>query len=191
MPIIASSVWLESISVFLHRALSVRDGHVEALEREYSEEEWDDFGEVDTDRATNVMISYQEIVTRAAISELNAIVEYELKWRAKAILQKSEKKVPKRLSRGVARTIIESELGIDISSLSGFTEVDEIRKISNAYKHDAGYSGEYEPRYHGFIEIRYPLDPELVKGYLQGAREFILGLPGRGPYLGEDVRFKD
>jgi len=179
--------------MFLERAFKVNDEYIHVLDKEYTQEEWDDFGEAEHDRAFDALLAYQEIVTRAALWELNALVEYELKWAAKSIRRKQQGtslEVEKKLTRESACKIIESEFGIELEHLPGFNEVDEIRKISNAYKHDDGYSGKYEPFFIGSIEKKYELDPDAAKRYLSAVSEFLRALPGSRLNLGEDTRAK-
>lgn len=68
--------------------------------------------------------------------------------------------------------------------------VDEIRRISNAYKHDDGYSGKYEPFFIGSIQMKYELDSDIAKKYLSAVSEFLRALPGERLNLGEDTRVK-
>ena len=159
MPIRKYPHRLEGIRIFLTRTLSVDDEYVRVFYKEYTEEDWDEHGEVEYDRATDVLLDYQEIVTRAALGELNALVEYELKWIAESV-QRRRKEEPRQLSRGGARRIIEDEYGINLKDLPGFSEVDQVREIVNAYKHDDGYSGEYDSIGIGYMEKRYQLDPD-------------------------------
>ena len=179
--------------MFLERASKVDDEYNEIIDKDYTQEEWDDFEEGEHDDALDALLFYQEIVTRAVVWELNALVEYELKWIAKSIHRKqhgksleAEKKI--RIER--ACKIIESEYRIKLEDFSGFNEVDEIRKISNAFKHDDGYSGNYEPFFIGSIEKKYELDPELAQKYLSAVNKFLRALPGKRLLLGEDVRTK-
>jgi hypothetical protein len=66
----------------VNRSLSVADKYTQAVEREYSEE-WNEDEEIDFEEATDVLPSYQDIVCRAALGELNSIAEYELKLAAR------------------------------------------------------------------------------------------------------------
>jgi hypothetical protein len=193
MPIINYPIRLNAVSMFLERAFKVKDEYIYLLNKEYTPEEWNDFGEAEHDRAFDVLLDYHEIVTRAVLWELNALVENELKWAAKSICRKQQGMVlgaKKNLTRQKAIKVIESEFGIRVEDLPGFNEVDEIRKISNAYKHDDGYSGEYEPFFIGFITKKYELDPDIANRYLSAVSEFLGALPGERLKLGENISVK-
>lgn len=193
MPIKQFPFRLASIRIFLDRAFKVDDEYLRAFGKEYTDKEWDAVGEVKHDYAVDVLLAYQDIVTRAALGELNSLVEYELKWIARSVLEKRES-VPmsesSRISRGRARRLIESEYGISLNELPGFSEVDEVRKIVNAFKHDDGYSGEYVPFFLGFKEKKFKLDPDQAMKYLEAVREFLVALPGELSDLGDDIRVK-
>jgi len=89
-----------------------------------------------------------------------------------------------RLKREKAQTVIESEFNINLKSLPRFGEIDEIRKISNSYKHADGFSGEYKEiapnagGLMGYLETRYELDCYKVGQSIQAVREFMFALPG-------------
>jgi len=76
MPIKNFFIHLQSIARFLDRAFLVDDEHNRVLSKTYTEEEWGEYGEAEYDRAYSVLIFYQEIVVRAVLGELNALVEY-------------------------------------------------------------------------------------------------------------------
>jgi len=193
MPIINYPIRLRAISMFLERAFKVNDEYIEIIDKDFTQEEWNDFEEGEHDDALDALLFYQEIVTRAVVWELNALVEYELMWTAKSIQRKQHGKsleAKKKIWRERACEIIESEYRIKLEDFSGFNEVDEIRKISNAFKHNDGYSGNYEPFFIGSIEKKYELDPELAEKYLSAVNEFLRALPGKRLLLGEDVRTK-
>jgi len=174
---------LEGIEVFFKRAFNVDDGYVKALDHAETEEEHD--------HAVDVLLAYQDIVFRAVYLELNALVELELTSLAKSILQKRGEK-PRRLNRGEARPIIEAEYKISLQELPRFSEVDEVRNISNAYKHDDGFSGEYEeiaPNagwLFGYRESRYELDWDKAHQSIQAVREFMRALPGERQQFPEE-----
>ena len=193
MPIINYPIRLRAISMFLERAFKVNDEYVQILDKEYTEEEWDDFGEAEHDGAFVALLDYQEIVTRAAVLELNALVENEIRWTAKSIRRKYQEmsvEEEKKISRREARKIVENEFRINFDDIPGFSEVEEIRRISNAYKHDDGYSSKYEPFFIGFVEKKYELNTEVAEKYLSAVSKFLRALPGKRLYLGEDVRTK-
>jgi len=193
MPLLNYPIRLNAIAIFLTRAFQVDDKYVKALDKEHTEEEWDESEEVEPDEAFDALLDYQEIVARAVLGELNALVEYELKWIAKSIRRKHHGKshtAEKKLTREKAVGIIENEFHIKLNALPGFSEVDEVRKVINAYKHDDGYSGEYIPFFTGSIEKRYELDPDKAERYLNAVREFLHALPGDKSNLGGDVRVR-
>jgi hypothetical protein len=176
MPILNYPIRLRAISMFLERAFDVTDEYTLILDKEYTQAEWDEFGEAEHDRAFDALLDYQEIVTRAVLWELNALVEYELKRTAKSIRRKGQGtslESEKRLSRESACKIIEREFGMKLKDLPGFNKVDQIRNLSNAYKHDDGYSGNYEPFFIGSMEKKYELDPDGAKRDLIAVSEFL------------------
>jgi DNA-directed RNA polymerase subunit H (RpoH/RPB5) len=188
MPIKHFAVQLGVIRMFLDRALSVYGEYVRVLDKEYTEEEWDEYGEAEYDEATDILLFYQEIVTRAALYELNALVEHELRCMAESIERKHSGEVEqenKRLNRGEARRIIEKEYGIKLQDLPRSQDVDEIRKIVNAYKHEDGYGSEYDGS-DLIVEVqkRYELDPDEIPKYVDSVGEFLNALPGELSNLG-------
>ena len=193
MPIVDYPLRFYAIKMFLERALKVDDEYIRMLDKEYTEEEWDEFGEAEHDHAVDILLDYQAIVTRAVLGELNALVEYELKWVARTIQRQHHglsHRTEKKITREKARKIIEDEHSIELKYLPGFDKVEEIRKVVNAYKHDDGYSGEYEPFLVMFIEKKYELDLDMIDECMQAVDEFLSALPGSKLNLGEDVRVK-
>jgi hypothetical protein len=179
---------IRGYSIFLDRALSVYDAYVRILDKEYTEEEWDEYGEAEYDHATDVLLDYQEIVTRAALHELNALVEHELRWMAESIQRKHSDEADEeneRLNRGRARQLIEKEHGINLQDVLGFRDVDEIRKIVNAYKHKDGYGDGYDESWL-IVEVqkRYELDSDEVPKYIDSVAKFLTALPGELSNLG-------
>lgn len=166
---------LEGLEVFFTRAFNINDQYVQALDHAETEEEHD--------HALDVLLAYQDIVFRAVYLELNALVELEITILAKSILQRKGEKL-RPLNRGESRRVIEAEYNINLKDLPKFGEVDEIRSISNAYKHDDGFSGEYEEivpnagGLFGYRETRYELDFDKAQQSIQAVREFMLALPG-------------
>jgi hypothetical protein len=161
--------------VFNYRQYIVDDEYVKALDHAESQEEHD--------HALDVLLAYQDIVFRAVYWELNALVELELTSLAKSILQKKGEN-PRRLNRGEARPVIEAEYKISLQELPRFSEIDEVRNISNAYKHDDGFAGEHEEivpnagLLFGHRETRYELDWDKAHQSIQAVREFMQALPG-------------
>ena len=188
MPIKNFFIHLQSIARFLDRAFLVDDEHNRVLSKTYTEEEWGEYGEAEYDRAYSVLIFYQEIVVRAVLGELNALVEYELKFTANQILNNREginSDYPrKKVGREKAVEIIEEEYSIQLNQVSRFSEVDEIRNIVNAYKHDKGYGKEHEQHFWGQSQKKYDLDPNKAREYLSAVRAFLRDLPGERADLG-------
>jgi len=118
MPIKNYPIRLDAISTFLDRAFKINDECIRVLNKEYTGEEWDEFGEAEHDHATDVLIDHQEIVTRAVLGELNALVEYELKWIAKSVRRRHHGQslaAERQLRRKDVCEIIEREFQIKLS----------------------------------------------------------------------------
>jgi hypothetical protein len=90
------------------------------------------------------------------------------------------------LNRGAARTIIEKKYGIKLQDWPRFKDVDEIRKIVNAYKHEDGYGDEYDGS-DLIVEVqkRYELDPDEIPKYVDSVGKFLSALPGELSNLGQ------
>jgi hypothetical protein len=122
-------------------------------------------------------------VFRAVYWELNALVEIEFMNLAQSILE-ARGGTQTKLSRGNAQSIIEQEYKIRLRDLPRFEEVDEIRKIANAYKHRGGFTGLYEEMVQGgsllfgYKETRYELDWDKTYQSIQAVKEFMKSLPG-------------
>jgi hypothetical protein len=176
---------MECIEVFLSRAFDVQDKYTLALRSPETEEELDQYPSTlaEIDHAVDILLGYQDIVFGAVYSELNALVELELKNLAMSILSRRGER-QRRLNRGSARTVIETEHGIKFEDLPGFDGVDEVRQITNAYKHDEGYSGAFEEAVtgggwlFGSRELRYKLDWDRAYESIQVVRRFMRALPG-------------
>ena len=182
---------IECLEVFLSRAFNVQDKYTLA----FTEPETDDEEELDqypdqypktlaeVDHAGDILLGYQDIVFRAVYSELNALVELELKNLARSILEAGGEKRPK-LNRGTAGPIIEKKHGIDFEDLPGFDGVDEVRNVTNAYKHDDGFTSTYEEDspgggwLFGYYATRYKLDWDKAFESIQAVKEFMRALPG-------------
>lgn len=171
---------LECIEVFLARAFEVNDEYVKTFDRGLTEDP--DFNEMAAyDNAGDILLGYYQIVVRAALSELNALVELEFKNLAEAIVrERPDLYHGKRpIDRGRARSLVERHYGLRLEDLPGYVRVDELRRIVNAYKHDDGLrpSGEV-PFWRDYFEQRYELDEAEALQYLKAVREFLLSLPG-------------
>ena len=202
---------LESVKIFVNRALSVDDEYVhiangdpeffselqkehEGFESEGFESEGVELEDIlfgEYERAVDTLLDYQEIVVRAALNEINAIVEYEIKLTSSFALSE---RLSKSLAecwineRGKACKTIKDIYGIEVESLPGYLEVEHVRKVINAYKHDEGYSKEdYEPFFVGYMQKKYELDPDEIPKYVDAAKKFLSSLPGEEPSLGSDA----
>ena len=166
---------IECIEVFLSRAVDIQDRYTLALESPMTEEIFE--------HSSDILLGYQDIVFRAVYSELNALIELELKNLARLILEEKGNS-PHRLNRGSARSIIETEYRIKLNDLPGFDEVDDLRKIINAYKHDDGYTDTYEEvvpdggQLFGYRQIQYKLEWDKTYESIQAVRTFMRALPG-------------
>jgi hypothetical protein len=185
MPIVDMHLKLQIIEMFLNRAISVEDEYTQVFRRGYTNGDW--HKELEGERAGDILLGYQDIVIRAALGELNALVELELKHLAWTILEKKGEspKKKQKLGRGTARRVIEEHYGIRFDDLPGFAEVDHVRKVINAYKHGDGLNNEYT-----FLPERYELEWEGALHSVEAVREFLWTLPGDRATLGDSmVRF--
>jgi uncharacterized protein YeeX (DUF496 family) len=184
---------LDFVKIFVNRSLSVSDEYTQAAEKDYSEEEWDEDGEAEYENATDVLLFCQEIVCRAALGELNSLVEYELKLAAQNILIKrnvADKKAKIGNRKKAVKIILDD--GLELEKLPGYSVVDEIRQIINSYKHDDGYSGRYRDFAGPYVglEERYELQPKSVLSFIDSVDEFILALYEHYPDIEEEPRIK-
>jgi hypothetical protein len=168
---------LECIRAFLSRAFDVDDNYMRMIEGQDRDDSYRySFGDVE--HAGDILIGYYDIVVRAALYELNALVELEITSLAGSIVRGREARA-KRLNFHRARAIVESHYGIRMTDLPRFAEVDELRRIVNAYKHDDGFSS---AKTHVFGNIfkqeRHSLQWERAISALDAVREFLLALPG-------------
>lgn len=135
------------------------------------------------EQAIDITIGYQDIVFRAVYLELNALVELELRRLAKSILINQGKKLIK-LNRKNVCSIIESEYEIKMKSLPCFEEIDEIRKIANAYKHSDGLMPvcdkptNEEALKLGYHAKRHKLSFDKAKYSINAVKDFMKALPG-------------
>ena len=190
---------LDNVKMFVDRALSIEDDYVRIASGEEPIEiplnEHDPFGQYES--AVDILISYQDIVARAALNEINLIVEYELKMIATFI---EHKRLGKKFhetwikKRDIARKIIEKTFGIKLDSISGSSDVEIVRKAINAHKHDDGYLKKWEPDIwkHVMAQKKYKLDVEIISRYVDSAKDFLAEIPGERPDFGVDGtrRFK-
>lgn len=201
---------LENVRMFVNRALAVDDKYIRiatenAQAGDFTEYELengsqgDDFDDYDPqfaehERAVDIVLSYGEIVARAALNEINLIVEYELKVIASFIeIERTGKRWQEMWigNREKACKVIEAAYSIKLENLAGYNEIEEVRKIINAYKHDGGYSKEYESWLGDYFSKRkqHNLDFDKIYQYIDAAKVFLRSIPGKRPKLGEsDIR---
>jgi hypothetical protein len=171
---------LECIGVFLQRAFEVNDEYVKTFLQGLGDDP-DCNEEADYEHAGDILLGYQEIVVRAALGELNALVELELTNIAETIVRERPEvwKRKARIDRGAARSLIEEYYGLRLQDLPGYARVDELRKVVNAYKHEDGLRPPSEvPLLTDYFDGRYRLDPDEAVQYLEAVRGFLLFLPG-------------
>jgi len=183
---------LDFIKIFVNRSLSVSDKYTQAAEKDYSEEEWDEDGDAEYENATDVLLFYQEIVCRAALGDLNSIVEYELKLAAQNIRKRNvaDKKAKIR-NREIAIKTIRDD-GLELENLPGYSDINEIRQITNSFKHDDGYSGRYRDFAGPYIglEEKHQLQPDTILSFVDSVDEFMLALYKHYPNIEEEPRIK-
>ncbi len=180
------------IKIFINRAFSVSDEYTQAAEGENSVEEWDDDGDAKYEQAVDVLLFYQEIVCRAALGELNSLIEYELKLVAQHICQRNlANKKTKVGDKKKAIGIIQAD-GLFLKNLPGYSGVENVRGIMNSYKHENGYSGKYRDFAGHYVEIeeKHELHPESILKFIDSVDEFILALYKCYPDVEEDPRLK-
>ena len=127
----------------------------------------------------------EQIAMKAAINELNGIVEWELHGLAnKPFSERQVNQNPKRLRfvwdlRGNnIRKLIEEFYGIHFESLPGYAEVECIREIANAFKHRKGYK---DPRKDFDVDGswrfgRLEINRSEIASCCNGARKFLRAL---------------
>jgi len=178
---------MECIEKFLLRAFMVNDKYSIAQQDplKLSDSQLEEYPKTfpELEQAIDITIGYQDIVFRAVYLELNALVELELRRLAKSILINQGKKLIK-LNRKKACCIIESEYEIKMKSLPCFEEVDEIRKIANAYKHSDGFKSDTNELLNkttlklGHQKKRYELSFDKAKNCIKAVKEYMKALPG-------------
>jgi hypothetical protein len=157
---------LEVIEAFLRRALSVEDEYTHALDHDPAGEPSAD----DWECAGDILIGYYQIVVRAALNELNALVELELSLLARQHMGEIGKS-KSRLTWPAIRRIVEREYDIDLDALPHAADVKRLHVLVNAYKHDDGF-GVHTLR-------RYELEWDDAVSLLASVRGFLSALPGR------------
>ncbi len=137
----------------------------------------------DPDEEANAFFSprtSESLAMRAALNEINSLVEWELSSLgvvpfSKEPLKKNKLRLVWDLKRDDLHRLIESHYSIKLDELPGSKEVEELRKTINAFKHRKGYK---DPRKENVLG-RYELDREFVANCLVGARKFLRALHAR------------
>lgn len=151
-----------------------------------------DLDEADFDK----LLYRQQVASRAAYYELNALVESEIYEAASKPWQASNHKGPKNLPECVscgksiksmkmiedlsikdAISLIESEYQIKISDLPGYTEVFQVREVVNAFKHRRGFVDfRKQPQDQMKIAERHEIDVDTANNAICYAKDFIRAL---------------
>jgi hypothetical protein len=192
MSLLLVNIELDSIRDFLKRVSeSVDAKYSDIMHRAEAGEFAND------DEEMNALFSpmmSEEIAVRATLAELNALVESELHNLAvQPLAEKQAKDKPKRpklaydLERIDLHRLIEEYYGISINTLPYSKEVDEIRRIVNAYKHRRGFK---DPRKDfewskcldkkslnlPLVIEKFELDRERALRFIDAAQDFIRAL---------------
>lgn len=119
----------------------------------------------------------ERLAMRAALNEINSLVEWELFSLGVAPFSKEPSKKNKLrlvwdLKRDDLRRLIESHYSIKLVELPGSKEVDDVRNTINAFKHRKGYK---DPRKENVLG-RYELGRAFVANCLVGARNYLRAL---------------
>jgi hypothetical protein len=131
----------------------------------------------DPDEEANAFFSprtSERLAMRAALNEINSLVEWELFSLgvvpfSKELLKKNKLRLVWDLKRDDLHRLVEGHYSIKLDKLPGSKTVEEIRKTINAFKHRKGYK---DPRKENVLG-RYELDREFVANCLVGARKFL------------------
>jgi len=126
----------------------------------------------------------ENLAMRAALNEINSLVEWELSALgagpfSKAQLTKKNKlRFAWDLKREDLQKLIESHYGIKLDDLPGSKEVEKLRRTINSFKHRKGFKDPRKDRDADDKNIfgQYELDRATVSNYLDGARKFLRAL---------------
>lgn len=127
----------------------------------------------------------EEIAIRATLGELNALVEWELQRLAVEPLTKgrSVKKAERPrtawdLKRDDLYRLIEDCYHIRLDGFPGFGEVEEIRRVANAYKHRKGFKDPRPGKDSDWTHIpeKFQLEREKAFRYIEAVRDFLQAL---------------
>jgi len=132
------------------------------------------------DEEANAFFSPQtseRLAMRAALNEINSLVEWELFNLGVVPFSKEPSKKNKLrlvwdLKRDDLRRLIERHYSIKLDELPGSKEVDDVRNTINAFKHRKGYK---DPRKENVLG-RYELDREFIANCLAGTRKYLRAL---------------
>ncbi len=195
-------IWnLENVRIFINRAFMVHDDYVRIVDGDYEFPDSDEQAEAIYENASDMLLAYKDIVARAALNEINSIIEHELKLVASAILaDKTSKSMEESWQQSrkdavkILRQYYKDNFKNDPSfeSLAGYEEVELIRKIINAYKHDSGYGKEYDVLVNTDgvkveTQKQYELDVDDILNWINSSKKFINALPNLGLRLGADA----
>lgn len=125
----------------------------------------------------------EEIAVRAALGELNALVEQALQHvAAKPLAREQVRKKPKRnkmawdLKRDDLHLVIGNYYQISIDDLPGSTVIDEIRRTVNAYKHRGGFKDPRRDTDSAFFPEKFQLERERVFHQIESVHSFLNAL---------------
>lgn len=127
----------------------------------------------------------EKIAMKAALNEINSIVEWELFSIAlEPFMDAQANKKPYGLrlvwdlDRRELTELIENYYCITLDSLPGYLEVEEVRKAINAFKHRKGFKDPRRNRDTNGNSIfgQFELDRATIANYLDGARRFLRAL---------------
>jgi hypothetical protein len=144
---------LGALKTFLDRVTTSVDEELSHLFQVQEDGDFADLSELDD--ALFIPMESEAIAIRATLYELNALIEWELQALAVEPYTHALKyaEVPKfmgdaplkkirfasDLPRGEMRQLIESYYTVDFDELPGSSEVDQIRRAVNAFKHRGGF----------------------------------------------------
>jgi len=176
--LISLDIELNEVKSFLDRVYQSVDGEYQNLVSRAQAGEFKDPDE--EDNAFFSPRASESLAMRAALNEINSLVEWKLSSLGAAPFSKEQLKKNKLrlvwdLKRDDLHRLIESYYSIKLDELPGSKEVEELRKTINAFKHRKGYK---DPRKENILG-RYELNREFVANCLVGARKFLRALHAR------------
>ena len=181
---VAYNFRIRCIETFLERAFMVDDEYTQTLEEYDHALEPDDYLQDQADRAFSMLLGYSELVFKTVFLELNALVEFELRFLAASDSDIEAEFTDITLKQ--ARKLLEKKYAIKLEQIPGAEAVNEVRRIANSYKHNDGLSHddyeEFAPGMGwlgGYVRKRYKLDWDKTFTSVQKVREFLDSLPGQ------------